>query len=400
MLNSVSSSGQNAFASIHSEPVADYRASLIGTYSADGSGAGYFAINQFLPNSSATQERRRIATTGAATFGGNVSVNGATSPNSSLAILSDSGANAVEIRTRATSNDYAFINFNSTDASEALGAIGVHRTAAATASLIFYSNDGTAGVNEVGRFDASGNLLVGTTSTIPYTFSSGTGAGITSTGTVMAGATAEAALFNRIGSDGSIVNFYKAGTIVGSIGTNGGVPYLSGPLAGGIKLSYYDATYGLIFPVTTTGAIADGTHDLGYSAARFRDFYLSGGVYLGGTGAANLLDDYEEGTWTPTHSGMNAVGAVTVSGTYTKVGRKVHITGKISAVTSLAPVYDGGSRFQSLPFTGASCVANWCVANAVTVADSTFCDGTTNIYAPSVSVGAGVDLIMNMTLEV
>lgn len=26
---------------------------------------------------------------------------------------------------------------------------------------------------------------------------------------------------------------------------------------------------------------------------------VSGGVYLGGTGAANKLDDYEEGTWTP-----------------------------------------------------------------------------------------------------
>jgi hypothetical protein len=139
----------------------------------------------------------------------------------------------------------------------------------------------------------------------------------------------------------------------------------------------------------------DGTNIVSTNA-----FSMASGIYLGGTVAANLLDDYEEGTWTPTHSGMNAVGAVTVSGTYTKVGRKVHITGKISAVTSLAPVYDGGSRFQSLPFTGASCVANWCVANAVTVADSTFCDGTTNIYAPSVSVGAGVDLIMNMTLEV
>jgi hypothetical protein len=35
------------------------------------------------------------------------------------------------------------------------------------------------------------------------------------------------------------------------------------------------------------------------SAARFKDLYLSGGVYLGGTVAANYLDDYEEGTWTP-----------------------------------------------------------------------------------------------------
>ena len=27
------------------------------------------------------------------------------------------------------------------------------------------------------------------------------------------------------------------------------------------------------------------------------DITLSGGVYLGGTGSANYLDDYEEGTW-------------------------------------------------------------------------------------------------------
>jgi hypothetical protein len=77
------------------------------------------------------------------------------------------------------------------------------------------------------------------------------------------------------------LGFQKDGTTVGSIGTNNGVPYLSGPLAGGIKLSYYDATNGIIFPVTTTGAIANGTHDLGYSAAKFRDLYLSGTSNVG-----------------------------------------------------------------------------------------------------------------------
>jgi hypothetical protein len=76
---------------------------------------------------------------------------------------------------------------------------------------------GAGGGAERARIDSSGNLLVGTTSTIPFTFSSGTGAGITPTGTVMAAATGEAGLFNRTGSDGSIVNFYKAGALVGSI---------------------------------------------------------------------------------------------------------------------------------------------------------------------------------------
>jgi hypothetical protein len=123
--------------------------------------------------------------------------------------------------------------------------------------------------------DTSGNLLVGTTSAFGTT-----GTTINSAGLIYSSADGDrSGQFDRTTDDGEIVRFSKAGTTVGSIGTNGGVPYLSGPLAGGIKLSYYDATYGLIFPVTTTGAIANGTHDLGYSAAKFRDLYLSGSAY-------------------------------------------------------------------------------------------------------------------------
>ena len=47
---------------------------------------------------------------------------------------------------------------------------------------------------------------------------------------------------------------------------------------------------------------------------------VTGGVYLGGTGAANKLDDYEEGTWTPTSTG-NVLNVGRAS--YTKVGRMV-----------------------------------------------------------------------------
>ena len=44
----------------------------------------------------------------------------------------------------------------------------------------------------------------------------------------------------------------------------------------------------------------DDTVSLGNATYRFKDAYLSGGVYLGGTGAANFLDDYEVGTFTAT----------------------------------------------------------------------------------------------------
>jgi hypothetical protein len=293
-------------------------------------------------------------TTGAATFSGNVGVNGATSPNSSLAILSDSGANAVEIRTRAAGDDYAFINFNSTDASEALGAIGVHRTAAATASLIFYSNDGTAGVNEVGRFDDSGNLLVGKSATAFGT------AGIeasASNGLWSTRSGLPALALNRLSTDGSIADFYKDGTVVGSTGANNGTIYFAGPNAntGGFRIDS-SGSDGVIIPTTNTGANRDAAVDLGYSSGgtniRFKDLYLSGGVYLGGTGADNLLNDYEEGTWTPVLSKSTTAPSVTYTaqlGAYTKVGRLVFVSGRLawSAISGGT----GEFRIADLPFT-------------------------------------------------
>ena len=80
---------------------------------------------------------------------------------------------------------------------------------------------------------------------------------------------------------------------------------------------------------------------------------LSGGVYVGGTAAANLLDDYEEGTWTPVLSSTGT--APTVSsysnqlGYYTKVGNVVTIHCHIRA--SISSVGSGTPRITGLPFT-------------------------------------------------
>jgi hypothetical protein len=136
------------------------------------------------------------------------------------------------------------------------------------------------------RIDASGNLLVGTTSTIPYTFSSGTGAGITSSGTVMAGATAEAGLFNRIGSDGGIVNFYKAGTTVGSIGAANGNLYLGQ----GDTTIMFSASADAVLPKGTDGADRDGFINLGQNINQFKDLYLSGIAYATYVGSSGDTD--------------------------------------------------------------------------------------------------------------
>ena len=53
--------------------------------------------------------------------------------------------------------------------------------------------------------------------------------------------------------------------------------------------------------------------------------FTTAGLHLGGTGAANALDDYEEGTWTPSVGGSATY--TTQAGYYKKIGNMVFITG-------------------------------------------------------------------------
>ena len=66
-----------------------------------------------------------------------------------------------------------------------------------------------------------------------------------------------------------------------------------------------------------------------------------------GTGTSELFDDYEEGTWTPTTAG-DATGALTgaEAGTYTKVGRLVHVQFQFAVNTNFSSNLIGG-----LPYT-------------------------------------------------
>ena len=60
--------------------------------------------------------------------------------------------------------------------------------------------------------------------------------------------------------------------------------------------------------------------------------YFANGIRLGGNGSSNELDDYEEGTWTPTIVDLssNAATLSTASGTYTKIGRQVILNYKVT----------------------------------------------------------------------
>ena len=77
----------------------------------------------------------------------------------------------------------------------------------------------------------------------------------------------------------------------------------------------------------------------------------AGGVYLGGTGTANKLDDYEEGTWTPTDTSGASLSFTIHKATYTKVGRVVHLYVYIT-FPSTTSTHD--ISISGLPFTAAS----------------------------------------------
>ena len=76
----------------------------------------------------------------------------------------------------------------------------------------------------------------------------------------------------------------------------------------------------------------------------------SGLLFNGDTAAANALDDYEEGTWTPTLTPSTS-GTITTGGqllTYTKVGRMVTVGGYFDVASVSSPV--GRLELGGLPF--------------------------------------------------
>jgi len=216
------------------------------------------------------------------------------------------------------------------------------------------------GVVQAGNFTVSGSTIdfgtaVAGTSTCDFVLHYGVGL-ITapSDGTVtnakisypLAQSGAVVSSFNRTSSDGNILELQKDGTTVGSISSHssGGIRVesshsleLKSSATNGLRLD--DA--GIFRPQT------DNVTDMGKSSNRFKDLYLSGGLYVGGTGTANQLDDYEEGTWTPSFL-VNISGTVTsLTGTYTKVGRIVTISMEVTGTSLNLPTY---ARVTGMPF--------------------------------------------------
>ena len=196
--------------------------------------------------------------------------------------------------------------------------------------------------------DSSENVLVGTTSAN----SNNTGIGLTQDDVIYATRSGgRPLLLNRQTSDGDIAEFRKDGSTVGSIGTQYGFLGIGTQNTG----VYFHPTVPAIVPCNPSSAFVnrDSAIDIGVSNVRFKDLYLSGGIQF--DSRSNKLDDYEEGTWTPTLLAAASNPTVSYSiqtGYYTKVGRSVTVTCWMN--TASVSGGSGGMLVGPLPFAVSS----------------------------------------------
>ena len=175
----------------------------------------------------------------------------------------------------------------------------------------------TAGV-EAFRIDSSQNLNVGTTSQI---------------GAEKLGISFNDATLNGLGlqvqgssSGAGYVAFRNSsGSLIGSISRNGTASSLKFNTTSSGTTGSYLLDSGIAFPATQV-ASSD----------------------------ANTLDDYEEGTWTPTYYGDGTAGTTTYTGqkgSYTKIGNRVFIELDVSWSGQTGT---GSGLIGGLPYAGAS----------------------------------------------
>ena len=225
-------------------------------------------------------------------------------------------------------------------------------------NLIFKTNDGSdnAAPTEAFRVDSAQNLLVGTSTANPTSSAvNNAGQEFSPTGGVRSTvASNAAATFNRKTDDGPVVLIRKDGSTVGAIGSSSGTDLTIGSGDTGFR---FLAASDEIIPWNASGNTTNSDAiNIGKDSQRFKDLYLSGGAYIGGTATGNKLDDFEEGNWTPTYT-LSSVAPDSVSyhasvngGFYRKIGSFVFISGVLYTTSVTIGSGSGTLRIGGLPF--------------------------------------------------
>lgn len=160
-------------------------------------------------------------------------------------------------------------------------------------------------------------------------------------------------LGTSVGSNVALTSNFAFGTVV--FAGNDGTKFVPGAQIS----AAVDGTAGtndmpgrLVFSTTADGS-ASPTERLRITSTGQLRLAGAGITFNGDTATANELDDYEEGTWTPTVIGTATAGTVTYgtrTGRYTKVGRLVFVELRLSWSAGTGA---GDLRISGLPFNSA-----------------------------------------------
>jgi hypothetical protein len=180
---------------------------------------------------------------------------------------------------------------------------------------------------------------------------------ITAAGEVLIGATSTSSLGAATG-----IQAYQAGYLYATVSNDAPAGFSRRTSDGAIVLFRRDTSGVGTIDVTTAGVTYTGTNGITFTATQ------------ASSANANTLDDYEEGTWTPTIvSGITSPTYSNQSGNYTKVGNVVTFTFRIAVSGGTR---NGTTLSFSLPFVG---IANgyltgsvsWGYANSSVIGSTT-----------------------------
>jgi hypothetical protein len=109
---------------------------------------------------------------------------------------------------------------------------------------------------------------------------------------------------------------------------------------------------------------------------------------------SQLLNWYEEGTWTPTQgAGLTVVGTFSSSGRYTRVGRLVTIHGSLNGSTSIAAA-NGAVITSGYPFTlGAAAAGSASTSNLAGCATYLGSGASSSMYSTAALAAAGAIVV-------
>ena len=210
---------------------------------------------------------------------GNVGI-GTSSPVSPLNVRTDDGGFTQFEPTGNVSNGTATSLRLSGKSDEPLRYVSIecYNSGANNVNNMVFKTSNADVVSERVRIDSAGNLLVGTTTTNSAV------AGHVIYGGALAGVSTQSAAarplyINRLSSDGDIIELAKDDVKVGSIGSSNNAErlYITNDNTG---LSFL-GDFSIINPCDSAGAARDNAIDLGQSAARFNDAYITNGVTAG-----------------------------------------------------------------------------------------------------------------------